>query len=624
MESLSELKARIDSFLREGSTPIIARLSLVSVGLITIIPFVQPAHDLPFTSFYSEWITFVLAAFACLSFSTRGFWENTSIPKVILPLVGFIILIAVQHPIVQHVYASQALVPALSLSCAVLIATLASWLRQRLGIEYVLRAFAWFVLCGGILHALLGLAQYLDLPGYLAALLNANLSGGALRGNVGQSNHYASQLTLASIALIYLFALDRLSASLAFPLMVLLVFVLTLTASRSVALYLGGVLLLSALGYHRTRQRVNLLFFTMTVLLLSEFVLAQFLLPPFSGWLHEVLVNLGFSTDKLELLTALAKTDVTGGIELRVSEWHKAWLMFLQSPLWGVGVGNYGWYSFLYQARPEFVTVAKPELFQHSHNLFTQVAAETGIVGLVLLLALLWIWVKQYLKHWYFDTSWLVGACLLVLFIHSNLEYPLWYIYFLCIAAFLLGASDKQIIHIKFTPLLGRIASGTALLMLLAILLITYIGYQKLANANSLIVSTTPEQAARTIQGVARNPLLTPWAEQVMAIHGVADMRLATGQLALTTRVMKYNPNPIKVGRQILYLALAGQTSTAIALLDIAAAAYPTHISTYVCKWENMANEKIQPIVEHARMFVRDPAPCAISEWREPVQPLQP
>jgi hypothetical protein len=144
----------------------------------------------------------------------------------------------------------------------------------------------------------------------------------------------------------------------------------------------------------------------------------------------------------------------------------------------------------------------------------------------------------------------------------------------------------------------------------LAILLFTYVGYQTIAGANTLINRTTPEHAAQTIQTAARNPLLTPWAEQVMATHGIPDKSMISQQLALTTRVMMHHPNPIKVRRQITYFALAGKMNDAIALLNIAVSAYPTHLSNYVCIWENLRDEDMQPIIEHAKQRLKAPLSC--------------
>ncbi|MFP5349117.1 MAG: Wzy polymerase domain-containing protein, partial [Gammaproteobacteria bacterium] len=425
----------------------------------------------------------------------------------------------------------------------------------------------------------------------------------------GQRTHFSTQIILASIALIYLFAHARLSSILAFVLTGLFAVALTLSGSRAALLYALAIFVLAAVSYWKVRDAIHLRFVSMSGLLLASFLLAQYFLPPVSEWLKQTLTELGFESSQLSLLTALER-DSAAGIDLRLSEWHKAWLMFSQAPFLGVGVGNYGWYSFVYQSTPEFAAIGKAELFHHSHNLFTQVLAEMGGIGLLLLIALLIGWVRQYAKSWLQPTHWFIGACLLVLFIHSNLEYPLWYSYFLGIAAVLLGLGDSRTIKITFTPWLGQVASGIVLVLIGAILGITFTGYQRLANVNALILATNPAQAANALRQVAANPLLRPWAEATMATHGIADKNKIEEQLALTTRVMLHHPDPTKVRRQIQYLALAGRTDQAIALLQQAAIAYEFHLPSYICAWQSLPDAEIRPIVQKAQQLTNKSVRC--------------
>lgn len=621
LKLMTRTQIAVEGFFIRDLKRSLAYVSLLLVGLLTVVPFLQPFHDLPYTSFYSQWAALALGVVACVPFTLRSFWENLSIPKVAIPLAGFVALFAAQHPFVQHSYASQALVPALYVSWAICLTVVAAWLRATLGIDYLLRIFAWIMLFGGILHALLGLAQYFNLPGYLAAWLDYNPPGSPISGNVGQANHYATQLTLASIALIYLYAVARLSIFLALPLVVLLVFGLTLSASRSVLLYCTGILFMSLLVYLHSHAPKHRRLVMMAAFVLATLVLVQMLAPFLNDWLHGAMANVGFETSKLAQ-TALERARVTDGIQLRISEWHKAGLMFWHSPLWGIGFGNYGWYSFNYQALPQFSALSTPDLFHNSHNLFAQLAAETGALGLLLLFTLLWLWFKQYLLEWWSDANWFIGACLLVLFVHSNLEYPLWYSYFLGIAAFFVGVSDVEKVYIRFSPRLGQVASVIAIVIIGVILLTSCLGYRVIANTNSLIYTTSPETAARTIQSVARNPLLTPWAEQVIATHGIADKNGISRQLALTTRVMVYHPNPVKVRRQIEYLTFAGHTDEASSLLKTAAKAYPIHVPNYICRWRHMTGPEIETLANQAENLLPKSVMCQ-GERPEPFRRLQ-
>lgn len=585
-----------------------AYLSLMLVGLIYVIPFLQPFRMLPLAGFYSEWLAIALGTGACLAFLLRAFWERLAVPRIALYLLGLVILIGTQSIFIKHAYVAQALLPVLYLSWAIVLVALAGWLREHIGLEKIVFTLAWFILVGGALQSLVGFAQYLDMPGWLAGWVN--LSGGrGVFGNVGQRNHFATQIIFASIALVYLFAHTRLSSILAFVLTGLFAVALTLSGSRAALLYASAIFALAAVSYWKARDAIHLRFVSMSGLLLVSFLLAQYFLPPFSEWLKQVLLELGFDFSQMGLLTALERSPVQG-IDLRLSEWHKAWLMFLQSPILGVGVGHYGWHSFLYQSTPEFAAVTKQELFHHSHNLFMQVLAEMGGIGLLLLIALLWGWLRQYAKDWLRPTHWFIGVSLLVLFIHSNLEYPLWYSYFLGIAVLLLGLGDRRMIKLSFTPRLGQITAGIVLLFVGAILAITFTGYQKLANVNMLIATTGPEQAARMLRSVANNSLLKPWAEAIMATHGVMDKSIIEQQLALTTRVMLHHPNPIKVRRQIQYLAAAGQTGEAIVLLRQAATAYPTHMADYICLWQAMPDKELRPILDEALSLWHAPLRC--------------
>jgi len=73
---------------------------------------------------------------------------------------------------------------------------------------------------------------------------------------------------------------------------------------------------------------------------------------------------------------------------------------------------------------------------QHAHNLVFQLAAETGVAGLLVLFVSLGVWLYG-LRHAKLDAAhWWGHAALGVLAIHSLLEYPLWYTYFVRLQRF--------------------------------------------------------------------------------------------------------------------------------------------------------------------------------------------
>ena len=135
--------------------------------------------------------------------------------------------------------------------------------------------------------------------------------------------------------------------------------------------------------------------------------------------------------------TRLAEADLSGS---RFGIWANTLGLIRQQPWTGVGFGefNLAWTLTPFPGRP----VA---FFDHTHNLPLQLAVELGLplAGLVLGLLLAALW-----RAWRLGRSadepvgvtlrsaWVM---LLLIALHSQLEYPLWYAYFLLPAAWLFG-----------------------------------------------------------------------------------------------------------------------------------------------------------------------------------------
>jgi len=566
--------------------------ALYALVAFVSLPFLQPYHDLPIPAFYSEWLAILLGMGVVIALLASAFWKNFSIPKVSVYLLAFVGLIAIQSLTAKISYPAQVMMPGLYLVWAALLAVSAAWLRRQWGMEKMALALAWGLLLGGAVQAAVGLLQYQQLSGWTIFSYEVR----AVDGNLAQTNNFATHIMLAALALTYLFGERRIRPTVAVGLAALFAFVLALSTSRAVILFLSATLLLSLSCYWKSRNGSHLRYAYMTGLALILFIAWQFLLPLLDG--------------RPGAPTTFERVRAMAGIDLRLSEWHKGWLMFLDAPIFGVGIGNYGWHSFLMQSAPDFAVIRKDELYAHSHNLFVQVLAELGGIGFLILLLLIAGWLKQYFRNWLKPSHWLIGTCLLVLFIHSNLEYPLWYSFFLGLAAVLLGLGDQRQIKLTFSPRLGQFTVGSTLLIATAILAITLAGYLQLAHINKVVADLGQTGAARVVQGVSGNQLLRPWAEAIAATHGVPEKNRISQQLALTTRVMEYAPDPIKVRRQIRYLALAGRVDEANALLHKASYSYAAFLPSYICTWITLPDKELHPIIEEADRLWNRPLQC--------------
>lgn len=98
----------------------------------------------------------------------------------------------------------------------------------------------------------------------------------------------------------------------------------------------------------------------------------------------------------LRARVATIASSAAGPQDERPAIWREALRQFDQSPIVGVGPGDYP-YAALTEPNPEFtvlpdVASPTPELFArgpyHAHNLFLTTAAETGLIGLLALLGL--------------------------------------------------------------------------------------------------------------------------------------------------------------------------------------------------------------------------------------------
>jgi hypothetical protein len=163
-----------------------------------------------------------------------------------------------------------------------------------------------------------------------------------------------------------------------------------------------------------------------------------------------------------------------------------------------------------------------------------------------------------------------------VLAIHSLLEYPLWYTYFVAVAALLLGALDQTRYRLELRNA-GRLSVAAMLVLGLMTLAQLRSGYRQLEQ----VLQIPPESAGvfeRTRDGLVAvhgGSLLSPYAELFMsAMIEVSGEHLGE-KLALNTRVMHFIPMNRVAYRQPLLLAQAGQQEQAKLVLEQAIWSYP-------------------------------------------------
>ncbi|MBI4937736.1 MAG: O-antigen ligase C-terminal domain-containing protein [Nitrosomonadales bacterium] len=551
-----------------------ARISLAFVGLMWVLPFLYYRHAYPLTTFYQEWGAAMLGLCAMPVLVSRRFWQQPEIPRVALLPVGLMLVVLAQLSLGKVAYFDQALLLVLYLLWVVLLIVLGHRLREEIGLPALAGALAVFLLLGAELSALVGVLQHFRWRTPLDTVVVIKISA-AVYGNLAQPNHFADYVTLGLASLGLLFASRRLRAWQAALLAAPLLFVLALSGSRSAWLYLSCMAALAFLWQRRDKQCLPLLRYSLLLLLGFALMNALVQLPLFAAG------------------TSTAQRLIEGGTgnSIRLYLWREAWLIFAQFPLLGAGFGQFAWQHF--QLGPELRATYINGLYNNAHNFVFQLAAATGLAGLLVLLGTLALWFRQARAAPRSIYHWWGFALLAVLAIHSLLEYPLWYAYFLGVAAFALGAMDSTTYRLELRGA-GRWSVAAMLLLGLLSLFQLIHGYRNLEGLTAMRPASAADdgfsQRLRDGLGeVYQQSLLHPYAEMLMSGMVEASPDHLAEKRALNGNVMRFVPISPVVYREAYLLALSGEPGAAKRQLERAIWSYPGDFPSALEKLRELA-----------------------------------
>lgn len=215
----------------------LTHISLALVGMMWVLPFLHYRHQYPLTTFYQEWWSALLGMLALVSLLARDFWWQPEIPRIVQLPVMLIVVVLLQSALDKIAYFDQSLLYALYLLFAALLMMLGARLRDCFGLESMAPALAVFLLIGAELSALAGVLQHYRWDTPLNQVVVMKVSSGVF-GNLAQPNHFANYIALGLASLGLLLQRRWLKAGHAAALAAPLLFVMTLSGSRSSWLYL--------------------------------------------------------------------------------------------------------------------------------------------------------------------------------------------------------------------------------------------------------------------------------------------------------------------------------------------------------------------------------------------------
>jgi len=555
--------------------------SLFFLGLMFLIPFINLHHQLPIPSFYTEWIAGALGLMAIFSLFSLDVWNinqsstglvNLKIPQISLIFIGLAAILCVQW-LLGILYSTQYLLIVLSYFIwAFFLTVLGSNLRYKVGWELLVNTLAWCLVIAGIINIGIVVLQFVVRTGGAIPFLPNFVNFGAL----AQLNHIADFCAIAITSLVYLYAKGRFSFSLFNLILILFMMMLSFSGSRSAWLYLIALTILIAI-----MQRLNVkqgkesqatkLAWRAGLLLLPIFIAVQL-------FIYFVIPNELIKLPSERLLDGMTVQTASA----RVQFGYDSFRIFLQQPWLGVGAGKLMSKTFFLLDTPTLM--ASKRVFEHAHNLFLHLLAEMGIGGGLIVLIGLFSWIKAFKWRDLNLETWWIISLLAILGIHSMLEYPLWFTFFLGVAAVLLGASDEKLITIKAS-------NSTIKLARMGFIAICIFGIYNMTTAS--IANTKLESwlqkfgyqdinDSTQLDWVTKYSLLSPYGELMRARSMNIESKLIDEQFLLNQSAMSFRPMRTIAYQQSLLLELKGQHEDAVKQLNRTMTAYPDTFKSFL------------------------------------------
>ena len=525
---------------------------LMVAVVLFILSWLVPLHFPPWISWHSEAMPFLavlLLGWCGLARVLRSAGPRTvALPFAALPFIGLALVAALQRVTGLMTFWGDVwaicFYMALCVTCLILGFAAASPSAQPraaadASAPFTLLAFA--LLLGALASTVIAFAQVFSLwehSEWIVRMPDLRRPG----GNLAQPNHLATLLVMGVASLVLLYESRKLGGIASGLILILLGIGLAATESRTGVL---GVFVLLLWWLAKRRH-----FGSKTPAWVAGVVGGGFAL---SFWAWPTLLN-------SMLLSYQAGVDTTSSLRLEV--WPQLLEAVALRPWWGWGIHEV---AKAHNAVAHSYAVSAP--FTYSHNIVLDLALWVGLPLAAVLLLVTGDWLWRRVRAANQLLPWYGLAVALPLAVHSMLEYPFAYAYFLAPVMFALGAVEaslgvKPLLRMGIKPVAGLLLVTTAVL---AWSVVEYLEIEedfRVARFEALRVGSPPPGHQRpkvilyTQLGVLLDdaritptPNMSPEAMQVVknaALHypGSATQSRYAVVLAL-------NGNPVEAARQI-------------------------------------------------------------------------
>ena len=417
-----------------------SRLSLFGV-VAFCVSWLAYDHYRPWVNFHSE----ALAVAGCLCLVLSLLTRATAVTTA--PAISGWIMATAALPWIFYIsgvglFAGDALISSMylsALSAAVWVGS--TFAHQRTQVSPVVLTVESGL--AGLLHSLwiaamasaaIGLVQWFQLSGPLGMYVIQSDFGDRAMGNLGQANQLATLLLIGSVA--FAWAYERgVFGRLAFGLgIAFLTLVLVMTQSRA-----GMISVFLIAGFLIWKQRTLKMRVTgrEVAVWAVSFVIGTLMLPYFSDAL---------------MLSEIRSLGSVGPVTERITMWKQVGFAVWQSPWVG-----YGWNQTPTAHAAGAVAFPSSVTYTNAHNFVMDILAWNGLpVGLLLCGVIGWWFVTRIWRCTTLDAVFAMAA-LLPFAMHSMVEYPFAYAYFLIAAGFMAGIVEASHLRAKFVGVMPKL-----------------------------------------------------------------------------------------------------------------------------------------------------------------------
>lgn len=557
-------------------------MSVYIAAVFLLGSWLLPLHFPPWVSWHLELLSF--ASVGVLSWrllAVRVFKKKVLItfPIACLPVVLIALVAIVQSAAGQISQTGDAVV--ISLYAALCVASMA------MGYELVgtrskadaapplfsrhqfsaVSCVAVLVLAGALISSIFAFVQVLDVwpsTSFISRLNGLRRPG----GNLAQPNQLATLLLMGIASLIFLMESGRIKVLLGLLVLVVLMAALVTTESRTGAL---GLFLMAVWWF--AKRRVIPFKFSPWVVISSLlfFLLFVVLWPRFFA----IFYPMGLEP----LVSGAASVNTNPGLRLVV--WPQLVNALMRQPWLGWGLNQV---PKAHNSVADVYQVSEP--YSYSHNILLDLALGMGVPFAIILFVLTLIWLWRRIKATQSLEPWFCVALALPFALHSMLEFPHTYSYFLTPVAFAIGALER----LTSKDCLPRIPARWVASIWLAITLVgawtvvEYVAIEedfRVARFEALRVGETPKDYVRP-----HIVLLTQLSVLIDGARIVPRPGMTTEQLKSARAAALRYPSTATQNRYAMSLALNGGANEAVRQMKVILAQHgPDVYATIKANW---------------------------------------